>query len=103
MSFNTNEEIASELSVRIKALSDMSEADLKTEMQQLKMAIKENPSACSLLLDEDVGMMVAALRRITGNAIANAISSKTKSPKAAKAKVQLTAEQLAAALDDEDF
>lgn len=104
MSFNTPQEVASELSTRITQLCDMSECDLKTEMQQLKSLIKENPAACSLLLDEDIGKMVAALRKITGNAIAQATASKSRAKKAAAPKHKaLTAEELAAALDDEDF
>jgi len=100
--FNTPQEAASELSVRINQLNAMSDADLKIEMQELKTAIKENPAACSLLLPEDIGQMVAALRRVTGFAIQQAISKPTKRG-TSKAKTQLTPEQLAAALDDEDF
>lgn len=101
---NTPEETASEISVRIKQLSDMSEADLKTEMSALKAAIKQNPAASALLLPEDIGQMVEALQRITGFAIQQATTkaSKPKKEKAPKSKA-LTPEELAAALDDEDF
>ena len=99
---HTPEEKASEIQTRISMLSDMSEADLKTEMQSLKAAILANPAACALLLPQDIGQMVAALRRITGFAIQQA-TTKPKKEKATKAKTQLTAEQLAAALEDEDF
>lgn len=103
MTFNTPQETASEISTRISLLCDMSDADLKLEMQNLKTALKENPAAVSLMHDEDVGKMVVALRRITGFAIAQA-SAKEKKPRAVKEKSKpLTAAELAAALDDDDF
>lgn len=98
----TPQEKASEIQARIAQLSEMSDADLKTEMQSLKAAIMQNPAACALLLPKDVGAMVAALRRITGFAIQQATTSKAKKEKKPKA-TPLSAEQLAAALDDEDF
>jgi hypothetical protein len=101
VSMSSPEEKASEISTRIKMLCDMSDADLKTEMQSLKAAIMQNPAATSLLLPEDIGQMVAALRRITGFAIQQAT---TKPKKAAKPRnTPMSAEQLAAALDDDDF
>lgn len=101
MNFNTDQEIASELSTRISQLCDMEDVDLKTEMQSLKAAILENPQATSLLLDEDVGLLVAALRKITGVAITQASTSK---PRAKKEKAKpMSADELAKALEDDDF
>lgn len=97
------EQIASELSQRISQLESLSEIDLKGEMAQLKKAIIENPAACLLLKEEDIGQMVTSLRKITGQAIVLA-TTKKKEPKAAAApKKKMTAAELAAALDSEDW
>jgi hypothetical protein len=91
----------SEIQKRIQMLNDMSEADLRNEMRELKTVLLANPAATSLLLDTDIGLMVQALRKITKKEIEVASSPKKKAT--APAKVKLTAEQLAAALDDDDF
>lgn len=95
---------AAEITQRIQLLEGMSMDNLKGEMSELKKAILENPQACMLLLDEDVGKMVTAIRQITGLAIQTAASKKkeAKSGGAPKAR-KLTAEELAAALENEDF
>ena len=100
---DSNEQIYSEISQRIKQLEDLSGDDLKNEMMNLKKALLENPQACMLLLPEEIGSMVSHLRKITGIAIATASAktSKKKEPKAAGKK--LTAQELADALNDEDF
>ena len=97
------EQVYSEISQRIKTLEVMSGDDLKNEMMDLKKALLENPQACMLLLPEEIGSMVSHLRKITGIAIATASAktSKKKEPKAAAKK--LTAQELADALNDEDF
>ena len=99
---NTPQEAASELQTRIAMLCDIEGVDLKNEMTSLKAAIMENPAATQFLLPEDIGKMVSALRKITGFAISQA-ATKEKKPRATKVKTQLTAEQLAAALEDDDF
>ena len=100
---DSNEQIYSEISQRIKQLESLSGDDLKNEMINLKKALLENPQACMLLLPEEIGSMVSHLRKITGIAIATASAktSKKKEPKAAGKK--LTAQELADALNDEDF
>lgn len=50
---------------KIDALEDRAGEDLKNSMTILKKALMENPAACELMLDEDIGEMVKALRRIT--------------------------------------
>ena len=93
-----------EISQRISQLETLMGDDLRNEMSALKQAILENPSACSLLLDQDIGKLVSSLRRITGQAIASAAAKATKPKAEPKAKpAKLTAAELAAALDDEDF
>jgi hypothetical protein len=98
----TEEEVASEISQRISLLNALSEADLQNEMRELKTALKENPTACALMMDEDIGLLVQALRKLTHKAITAAPVRKTAAAKAPVAK-KLTAAELAAALDDEDF
>lgn len=93
----------SEISLRIKQLEELSGDDLKNEMMNLKKALLENPQACMLLLPDEIGSMVSSLRKITGIAIATA-SAKTKKTGEKKAPAKkMTPEELAAALEDEDF
>lgn len=102
----TEQEVASEISQRISLLNALSEADLANEMRELKTALKENPAACSLMMDEDIGLLVEALRKLTHKAIVTASTTtrKTGTAKAPAAKpVKLSAAELAAALDDDDF
>ncbi len=97
---DSNEQVVSEISLRIQQLESFSTEDLKPAMQELKKALLENPAACLLLKEEDIGLLVTHLRKITGVAIASA-SSKTKTPKEKKETTKkLSAEELAAALDD---
>jgi cytochrome c553 len=97
-------QVSSELSQRINQLATLSEDSLKDEMQALKKTILENPAACLLLAEEDIGELVDHLRKITGKAIVLAATPKKKSSTTEpKAKKKLSAAELAAALDDEDF
>lgn len=89
-------QLASEIQTRILALEALFEDSLKNEMSSLKATLVENPSAAALLKDEDVGMLVKALMRTVGAAVAEAIAGKTKKPKASKEK--LTAAEIDAAL-----
>lgn len=100
---DSNEQVASEISLRIKSLEELSGDSLKEEMQELKKALLENPQACLLLLPEDIGLMVSYLRKLTGTALASASSTKTKSSSTKIGTKKMTAAELAAALDDEDF
>ena len=98
---DSNEQICSDITLKIRALEALSGDDLKSEMSALKRAIMENPQACALLLPEDIGVMVSSLRKIVGTAIVAASTKKTAAKKPAQKK--MTAAELAAALDDEDF
>jgi len=94
MSNPENNQKASELSLRIQALDALNGESLKGEMSALKVAILENPAASALLLDEDVGLLVKALRKMTGVALTNAAAGKA-TTKSTKAKaVKLTAADL---------
>ena len=73
---------------------------LANAMSDLKKALKQNASACMLLLDSDIGQMTLALRRLTGTELAEATKEKktpgTKGKKASS--VTLTPEEIALAL-----
>lgn len=101
----SNEQLASEISQRISQLETLIGEDLKNEMDALKKAILENPSASALLKDEDVGMLVSSLRRIVGIAIASQ-AAKEKKPKAEKdpvVKKKLSQAELADALNSDEW
>jgi hypothetical protein len=68
---------------RIDNLISLSDDDLKGAMKTLKEAIMQNPSAASLLLDNEIGEMVKAIRRMTGEALVEA--KKDKKEKKSKA------------------
>lgn len=96
-------QIASEISAKINLLTDFNGESLKGEMASLKKALLENPAAAALLLPEDIGKAVAAIRRIVGIAVASANAPKEK--KATRSK-QLSKTELMAAMasvSDEDF
>ena len=102
----TPQQVYSEISARIKALEALMGEDLKNEMTSLKQALKENTEACMLMMPEDIGLLVQSLRKVVGTAIqtstAKASKTKTKEVKVGVGK-KLSAAELAAALDDEDF
>lgn len=89
-----NNQKASELSKRIEALDALNGESLKGEMAALKVAILENPAASALLLDEDVGLLVKALRKMTGVALTNAAAGKEKVKKPSTKAVKLSATDL---------
>jgi hypothetical protein len=93
-------QLAAEIQARITNLSALFEENLEGEMDSLKLCLVENPSAAALLKDEDVGLLVAALRRTVSAAVMEAVATKAK-PKAEKKK--FTAEELQKVLDEEGF
>ena len=95
------EQIVSELRQKISLLSTFEGDSLRGEMNALKKAITENPAACSLLHDEDIGTMVRALRKIVGVAVATAAAPKEKKPAAASKK--MSPEEFKAAIDKIDL
>jgi hypothetical protein len=88
-------QVMEDLRPRIDQLQDLQGDDLSEAMKELKKALMENPAATQLLLPEDIGKLVEALRRITGEAITSAATK----PKKEKAK-PLSAEELAAAFEE---
>lgn len=104
MELNEQEQVFSEIQTKIANLCNFDGESLKGEMASLKKALLENPAACSLLHDEDIGMAVAALRRMVGVAITEA--TKPKEKKVKEKQKQLTPLELQAALsliDEDDF
>lgn len=88
---------------RISELQSLNGVDLKASMAKLRAMLLDNPSACALLLPEDAGQMVAALRRMTNNKVAQTLTaSKPKKEKAVKLDAPMTHAQMQAALDEWD-
>jgi hypothetical protein len=87
-----------DIKAKINLLSDMSEANLPGAMKELKTALLKNPQACYLILPQDIGQMVIALRAMKNEAIVDA--TKTPKEKKAKASKALTADEIAQAFDE---
>lgn len=73
---------------------------LRHEMDQLKKLIKASPDACMFLLPEELGLCVRALRRMTDNKVAMDMGSTKARASKKQVEIKLTAEDIAAALDD---
>lgn len=90
------EEVIEDIIPRIRQLSTIGNNEtLEKEMKLLKGALMANPAAVELMLPTDVGMLVAALRRIVGEAIV-AAAPKAKAAKPKKPKI----EDLALGIDE---
>lgn len=87
-------QLASDLQKRIADLDSLSGVDLKNEMANLKQSLMQNPSACMLLMEEDIGKLVSSLRRMLGNAVVSAAAVKTRSTSTAKSKTKLSVDEL---------
>lgn len=93
-------QLASEIQTRIAALEGLFEDSLVGEMEALKVVLKANPSAAALMRDEDIGLLVVALRRIVQADIEEATTEK-KTKRQPKQKTTFTKEELDAALAEE--
>jgi hypothetical protein len=92
----------SEIASRIDELQTLGGDNLRSAMADLKKALMANPAACELMLDEDIGKMVASLRRMLGEEVVAAEEGKKNSGKKPKA-VQmrdLTPQELLDALEE---
>lgn len=91
-----------DICTKVHSLSSLFDDDLSNAMSELKAALKKNPAATELMLDEDVGLMVSALRRMNHIAVVAAEKPKKagakSKPKAAD--VQLTKEELEKLFDE---
>lgn len=89
-----------DIKMRIQALEEAFDDDLRGAMAELKAALKKNPNATELMLDADIGKMVIALRRMTHVEVVAAATKKPAAKKASKVKakeVALTKEEIEAA------
>lgn len=90
-----------DIKAKLNLLSDMSDDSLKSAMTDLKKALLNNPQACYLMLPQDIGQMVVALRAMKNEAVVEATKDpKEKKATKAKASKPLTAEEIAAAFDE---
>ena len=89
------DQATADIKQRIQELEELAGDDLENAMKQLKRALMENPSACELILPQEIGLMVSALRQITGTH-AVTMASKPKGRAAAKPKALSAAEMDAA-------
>ena len=76
--------------------------DIRYEMEKLSELLLANPQACLYLLDEDLGLAVRALRKMTDNKVA--VDMGKAKPRKSSADTggsrKLSAAEMAAALDD---
>lgn len=86
---------------KIDMLNDMSDTNLEGAMKELKAALMKNPAAVSLMEDSDIGQMVIALRRYTGQAIVEAQKDKRNGRKTKDKPVDLSDPAAIAAVFDE--
>lgn len=84
---------------RINELASLDSEKLEGAMKDLKGALLQNPSAAELMLPEDIGAMVSALRKLTGQTIVEAAKTK-KSGGTGSRKKNLTAEEMEAVFDE---
>lgn len=89
-----------EIKSRIDRLASLSGLDLKLAMDGLKSLILANPSACTQLLPEDVGDMVAALRKMTSNEKAAVMAAPKRASSKKAAPTVLAPDDLDALLGD---
>jgi len=87
-----------DIKAKIDMLASLSDMDLKGAMTDLKKSLLQNPQACYLILPQDIGQMVIALRAMKNETVVAA--EKVPKEKKAKASKALTAEEIAAAFDE---
>lgn len=86
---------------RIDKLTELAGEPLENAMSDLKKALLKNPNATNLMQDQDIGQLVIALRKITGEAIAEAAKDGRKTKVKAKQNIDLTDAAVVAAIMDE--
>lgn len=73
----TNNLNVDQLRKMIETLSQTEDGEpLQHAMRDLKVALKQNPAACSLMLEEDVGKMTEQLRRMTNKQVLEDLAEK---------------------------
>jgi hypothetical protein len=98
----TNNLTTEHLQSMIAKLSTTEDGEsLKNEMSKLKITLKQNPAACSMLLPEDIGQMVGSLMRMTNRGILDQLNPEVKAKNKAMKKEPVSQEELdALKLDD---
>jgi hypothetical protein len=89
---------------RINALAALSVEQSELAMSELKKALLQNPSACLLLYDEDLGTLASTLRKLVHEDMVASIKvpkeKKEKGVKTAALQIPLTADMLATKFAD---
>jgi len=81
----TNNLTIDQIRALIEKLETTEEGEsLRNAMSELKVALKQNPAACSLMLEEDIGLCVKHLKRMVNKDILAELTEKTRAPKTAK-------------------
>lgn len=76
---------------------------LKDAMKSLKKALLENPTACALLLPEDIGEMVKHLMKVTGKDIEDQTNKSTKKKQGKTVPIDFTDANVLKQLEDNLF
>lgn len=84
---------------KIDALNSFLDGELAEPMSELKRALLANPNACLLMLDEDIGKMTIALRRLVQESLVDIKEKKATKSKKTTAHV-LTEEEMNQAFED---
>lgn len=91
-----------DIRAKISLLSTTEEGEsLKKAMSELKVALLQNPAACSLMLPQDIGECVKYLTKITMKDIVEATGSKKE--KNGKEKIKLPTQEELQSIKDEDW
>lgn len=96
--------VVKELQQRIAGLSSLEDGtELRGEVGLLKTMITSNGDACRYLLDEDLGLFVRALRRMTDNKVAQDMGRAKPSAKAKAKEPTLSMQDVAALMSSDDL
>ena len=99
--------VVEQIRQRIADLQNMEHGQIKDAMKTLQGMLIANPSACSLMLPEDAGLLVRALRKMTGNTqaimLANSKPSKKGKATSTSALEKLSVTELAKLSADQDW
>ena len=85
---------------RVHALADYDDSALEEPMSQLKKALLANPNACLLMLDEDIGKMTIALRRLVQESLVEVTKEKKEAKSKKTLNIPLSAEQMQKVFDE---
>ena len=72
------------IQAKINALSELTDTHLEGAMKELKVALRDNPAACNLMLPEDIGMLVGYIIRLENKVIVEAEAKPAKAKKMSK-------------------